>query len=430
MTLDARRRQEFDRLRVENMNLVQQAGSLRRDVEELRDGQTELESDLATLDTTVSTLATDAAATSVAVSTNSGNISSNTADIATNTADIATNVVNIAANLIAIGTNTGNIATNVADISDNSDDIATNISDIADNAADIATNISDITDNAADILTLDSDKADRTEIFQAADQTLTGNRIIDNDGDGYYTLFSLTDVGGTTKTASLLCQPTTPRFLMSASETGGNPSMSLAVVSDDLQYTFTLGAHHTVNGDAGDAGDCYMSKGSGEAPVWQPPVMFAQARLVSTTFTSTEDASNPVTAQAVFEFDTEDGPCPAISFDTGTHEFTVTAVGEGADLCHSVHSGLDGTTNRYTPFLSLEMYNTSTLVWDEIATDASYSGRSTGHPNASASIPGFKVFAVSEGDRFRVREACRDDGGTGATYVPERCWWGITVVTR
>ena len=101
-----------------------------------------------------------------------------------------------------------------------------------------------------------------------ADQSLTANRTvtIPTGTNPYLYFFLIDDTGLNNKTASLIVQPSLPRVVITAAETGV-ASTSLQVGTAGIDYTLT-GSDQRINGDPGTAGDQYQSAGTGSPPVW------------------------------------------------------------------------------------------------------------------------------------------------------------------
>jgi hypothetical protein len=116
-----------------------------------------------------------------------------------------------------------------------------------------------------------ADGADGSDALALAgnDQALTGNRLITNGGSGWYLYTLLTDTSGATKTASSICQPSIPRWVMAASETGVS-STALTVAKDAFDIACSAGSDLRFNGASGIAGDVATSGGPGNPPVWSP----------------------------------------------------------------------------------------------------------------------------------------------------------------
>ena len=101
-----------------------------------------------------------------------------------------------------------------------------------------------------------------------ADQSLTANRTVTIPAgtNPYLYFFLVDDTGANNKTASLIVQPSLPRVVITAAETGV-ASTSVQIGTAGIDYTL-VSSDQRINGDAGTAGDQYQSAGAGSPPVW------------------------------------------------------------------------------------------------------------------------------------------------------------------
>jgi len=135
----------------------------------------------------------------------------------------------------------------------------------------ITAGIGDVEDlNAANVRTIINveDGATNTgEALADANQTLTGNRTIDDGNNAYQFFVDLEDTG---KKAQFLMNPANPSLTMTMNN-GAGQICTIGHGSDNINLQFGTAGDLQIDSDPGDDGQVLVSTGADSPPVWEYP---------------------------------------------------------------------------------------------------------------------------------------------------------------
>ena len=189
--------------------------------------------------------------------------------------------------------------------------------------------------NARNILNVENGATNTNDPLADANQTMTASRTID-DGDNGYSFFVDLNAGGG-DTCQFLMNPATPSATWKA-QSSGTDSVTLLNTGVRLNLLFAGSADLALDSDAGAAGECITSTGSGSAPVYDG--FSVHVGTTAPTNTSRAWIDTNMSPPELCTYDSTRGhwfgPPMLVSFGKATS----TAAGTG----HFLYVGHNGTT--------------------------------------------------------------------------------------
>lgn len=135
-----------------------------------------------------------------------------------------------------------------------------------------------------------ADGADGSDALALAgnDQTLTGNRTIDDGNTGKLFFIDLEAASG--EKSQVLMNPNTPSIFLQANDGASVSAFTIGSANINLQFTGTSDLR--VNNDEGTSGQVLTSNGTGEAPTWEYPEALHIPRWTFADFNAIQATSN------------------------------------------------------------------------------------------------------------------------------------------
>lgn len=200
--------------------------------------------------------------------------------------------------------------------------------------------------NARNILNVENGATNTNDPLADANQTMTASRTID-DGDNGYSFFVDLNAGGG-DTCQFLLNPAAPSATWKA-QSAGTDSVTLLNTGVRLNLLFAGSADLALDSDAGAAGECITSTGSGSAPVYQGFPIISSATAPTNTSLFWYDTSTDV--NELFVYDTTRSKWLGVNswcVDYGRNDTIGSGVGHWAKLSGNRESNINpGAENAF-----------------------------------------------------------------------------------
>ena len=295
--------------------------------------------------------------------------------------DWAGNNLDHTTDLDNVGTNThAQIDSKLSDLGSVSGNIATN-----------TTNITNLTTSSSEL----SAAIDAKVTLSEGNQTITGNRTVDDGNNGYFYLLDMEDTG---KKSQVFLNPANPSVQIVANDTVGGNITGFTAGSTNLNLQFTGSADLRVNNAPGTTGQVLTSNGTGSAPSWQAAGGGGggtTVELLSAGFSGT--GSIPTAVGSLLTWDAPGLNTASVTYAAG--EFTIPA-GINGYYCE-VNAMAGGDTGSARVELNFELQKDTGGGYSTVAAGDNYVVRTTTQDEGGVWINFLDPTAVATGDKYK-----------------------------